>query len=75
MKIFSLGGLIALLIYYVVIDQTLSYFMSDTYVSPFAAGYSIATSGGTVDTKVTLIGSVTVLALAIISVYFTPRLF
>ena len=75
MKIFSLGGLLLFLVYYVVIDQALGFGGVSTYKSPFAAGLTAYSGKGSFDTKATVIGSFSVLAGALILVYVAPKIF
>ena len=75
MKIFSFGGIVLFLIFYVLIDRAIGFGGMESYESPFSAGMSAWSGKGKFDTKTTVIGSVLVFALALTAVYFTPRLF
>lgn len=65
-----------LVVYYAVVDRVLNYF-DDPYKSPYNLGVSYAQGGydssKLVDVKATAIGSLAVLAGALVLVWFTPK--
>ena len=75
MKIFSFGGLVFFLIFYVVIDRALGFAGLEAYKSPFTAGMTAWSGQGSIETKATAIGGLLVFVAALVAVYFTPRIF
>ena len=75
MKVFSLSGIVLLLVYAVVIDRVLSMTPSIPYVSPLAAGLSLKAGGGSFDAKVSALQSLPVIVVAAFAVYLSPKLF
>ena len=75
MKIFSFGGLVFFLIFYVVIDRSLAFAGLNAYKSPFTAGLTAWSGGGSVETKATAIGGLLVFVAALAMVWITPKIF
>ena len=75
MRVFSLQGILILLVYAAILDRVLGMIPGFTYVSPFTAAASVKAGGGKVDVMVSALQALPTLLVAALFVTFTPKLF